>query len=72
MDNLDNNNFKFRFTEWRGYVVRVIEDIDKHIVENNKRLDRIEKRLNHAQIKIASIGGGVAIIFSLLFRFLLK
>ena len=72
MNNINNNNFKFKITEWRGYVVRVIEDIDKHIVENNKRLDRIEKRLNHVQFKMAGIGGSVAVIVSVLLRFLLK
>ncbi len=43
MNNLDNNNFKFRFTEWRGYVIRVIEDIDKHIVEKIVKYKEIHR-----------------------------
>ena len=72
MDNLNTNNFKFKIAEWRGYVVRALEDIDKHTIETNKRLDRIEKRLNHVQLKMAGVGGSVAIIISVLLRFLLK
>jgi len=72
MNSLNNNNFKFKITEWRGYIVRVVEDIDKHMIKTEKRLDKIDSRLSHLRIKMASIGGGVAVIFSVLLRFLLK
>ena len=72
MDNFNTNNFKFKIAEWRGYVVRALEDIDKHTIETNKRLNRIEKRLNHLQFKMAGIGGSVAVIITVLLRFLLK
>lgn len=72
MNNLNSNDFKFKITEWRGYVVRALEDIDKNTVETKERLNRIEKRLNHLQFKMAGIGGAVAVIISVLFRVLLK
>lgn len=72
MNNINGNNFKFKITEWRGYVVRALEDIDKDIDEIKTKLDNLNKRINYLQIKVATIGASVAVLISLLFKFLIK
>ena len=50
---------------WRGAVTQALKDIHDDIVATNKRMDSIERRLTSAQVKMAGIGGTVALVVTL-------
>ena len=59
-----DNEFKMKVSEWRGYVLRALEDVDKTLVdlgtdikETNQKIDLLNRRIVGLQIKVAGIGG---------------
>lgn len=43
---LKNEDFKMKIAEWRGYVLRALEDIDKELVEQSNTLSTFKEEVN--------------------------
>ena len=55
-----------RMIEWRGYVVRALEDIDRDIKGLSDKVDKIDERLSATNVRVAAIGATVSVIVSLI------
>lgn len=78
MLNKDFDEYDMKLAEWRGYVVRALEDSNtelKEIKENQKnieaKIDKVNNRLTGVQIKVSALGATVAIIVSLILNVML-
>ena len=63
-------SFRDKMTEWRGYVLRALEDIDKDLKTLFKLHAELDKRINNLYLKVAGIGAVVGILSSLVFGIL--
>jgi len=70
------DDYDMKLSEWRGYVVRALEDLNKEmadIKDNQKciedKIDKLDGRLTNLQIKVAGISAIVTIIVSLVMGF---
>ena len=77
--NNDYSEFDMKLSEWRGYVVRALEDINKEQGLTNEKIDGLEKkidaldnRLTMVQVKVASIGGAAGIVASVILWLITK
>ena len=61
-DKNDNGSFKLKISEWRGYVARALEDIDKRTEQIDRRLVNIEKGMTHLRVKLVGIGATVSFL----------
>lgn len=64
--NGENNNFKDKMTEWKGYVVRTLIDHEKVIDKLVEKVDKIKENQDRMIGKAAAIGGIVALIVSVI------
>ncbi len=55
-----------RMIEWRGYVVRALEDIDRDIKSLNDKVDGLDEKLSNTNVRVAGIGAVVSIIVSII------
>ena len=62
-DNRDNGMGRAEFI---GYMKRAIEDMGKVNNDIERRLDKVEKKVNGIEIKLATAMGGVIIIWYLI------
>jgi len=62
----ENNNFTIKTAEWRGYTLKALEDIDKDLVEIKGEIKTINSRVTNMEIKMASIGGIVSLLVTIL------
>ena len=69
----DYNEYDLKLSEWRGYVVRALEDINKELQEIkcdqkfiDEKIDGVNSKLTGMQLKVAAIGGTTGLIVSLL------
>jgi predicted nucleic acid-binding Zn-ribbon protein len=70
------DDYDMKLSEWRGYVVRALEDLNKEMIDikdNQKciedKIDKLDGRLTNLQIKVAGIAATVTIIVSLVMNF---
>ena len=63
-ENAENN--MGRMIEWRGYVVRALEDIDRDIKGLSEKVDKIDERLSQTNVRVAAIGATVSVIVSII------
>jgi len=70
------DDYDMKLSEWRGYVVRALEDLNKEMIDikdNQKciedKIDKLDGRLTNLQIKVAGISAIVTIIVSLVMSF---
>jgi len=63
-------SFRDKMNEWRGYVLRALEDIDKDLKTLFKLHAELDKRINNLYLKVAGIGAVVGILSSLVFGIL--
>ena len=63
-------SFRDKMNEWRGYVLRALEDIDKDLKTLFKLHGELDKRINNLYLKVAGIGAVVGILSSLVFGIL--
>lgn len=77
-NNLKNGGWKFRMTEWRGFMQATMEDHGKDLREIKtdmkdlrSDLKELNGKLSRMQIKVASVGATVAIIASVCFHYFL-
>jgi len=66
----NNNNFKMKAMEWRGYTVRALEELDENDKRIEKKVDKIsdeikvyckkvedvDRRINNLYFKVVSVG----------------
>jgi len=74
MESKNFDDWDMKQAEWRGYVVRALEDtnselkgIKESIQSCEDKIDSFNDRLTGIQIKVAAIGGTTGLIISLLF-----
>jgi len=72
-----NNDFRMKMTEWRGYVIRALEDLDQEMKEVKKsqialgkKIDKINSKLTGLLIKTAAMSGTIGAIAGFLTAFL--
>jgi predicted nucleic acid-binding Zn-ribbon protein len=70
------DDYDMKLSEWRGYVVRALEDLNKEMVDiksNQKciedKIDKLDSRLTNLQIKVGGIAATVTIIVSIIMTF---
>jgi len=63
-------SFRDKMNEWRGYVLRALEDIDKDLKTLFKLHAELDKKINNLYLKVAGIGAVVGILSSLVFGIL--
>ena len=66
------DEYDMKMSEWRGYVVRALEDTNKELKEIKDNLsncedkiDHLNSRLTNIQVKVATIGGTSGVITSI-------
>lgn len=76
---MEESEFKDKTTEWRGYTLRALEDINKELAElkeeirtTNTKLDSLSNSLNLLQVKVAGIGAVSGIIASIILWLITK
>lgn len=76
---VDEEQFKDKTTEWRGYTLRALEDINRELGEVktelkacNTKIDELNNRLTGVQIKMAGISATVSIMVSIVLWFITK
>lgn len=52
--------------EWRGYVKRALESIDKKLVKIDDKMDSLDECVNGMKLKMAAIGGTVSLVVTIL------
>ena len=52
-------------SEFIGYMKRAIEDIGRINTSLEKRVERLENKINNIEIKIATIAGGLIVVWYL-------
>lgn len=72
MEQNNHLNFKMKVAEWRGYVKRALEDLNNEMQSIQKKLDKVDNNVNGLYMKVAALGGTVAIITSLIFWAIFK
>jgi len=63
-------SFRDKMNEWRGYVLRALEDIDGDLKTLFKLYGDLDKRINNLYLKVAGLGAVVGILSSLIFGML--
>lgn len=68
----EDDQFKDKTTEWRGYTLRALEDINKELSEVkleiqicNNKIDELNSRITGIQVKVAGIGAVSGILASI-------
>jgi len=65
----NNNSWKIKQAEWRGYVAKSLEDLDEKVEKLVNKVDIIDSRIWTMQIKVAGIGAISAILVTLVLKF---
>ncbi|MCK9599095.1 MAG: hypothetical protein M0R06_08650 [Sphaerochaeta sp.] len=52
--------------EWKGYVRRALESIDKKLVRIDDKMDGLDECVNGMKVKMAMIGGTVSLVVTIL------
>ena len=70
---LDYERFMVRQSEWRGEVTNKLDNINLDVVEIktkliefDKKLDKMDSKINNNRIKMAGIGATVSLIVTIL------
>lgn len=75
----NNDDFKMKTSEWRGYTLKALEDLDKNdiriegkIEKLNIKIDVLQKQIMNNRVKLASISATVAFIVALITNFIVN
>ena len=69
---VDINDREAEGLEWRGYVRRALEGIDKQLCSINKQIQALDKGVNGMKVRVATIGGTVSLVVTILVLLLSK
>lgn len=77
--NPDGDEFKFKMIEWRGYVTRSIEDMDKRFATLDKDVGNVvdmvravDTKVGTLQIKVATMAGTAGVFTAIVTSIILK
>lgn len=62
----NNNGWKIKQAEWRGYVAKSLEDQDEKMERIEKKVDKLDERMIGLQLKMAGIGAVSAVLITLI------
>lgn len=72
LEKMDYTDWDIKLSEWRGYVLRALEDSNKELKDIKEsielcesKIDKVNNRLTGVQIKVGALGATVAIIVSI-------
>jgi tetrahydromethanopterin S-methyltransferase subunit F len=68
----DNNNFRMKTAEFRGYTIKALEDMDKDIDEIKTTVNDIREKLTNQSIKVGVIGGVMGLIAGIIVTIILN
>jgi len=71
-DRTDFNDWDMKVSEWRGYTLKALEDMNKELGAMQQKLDKIDEKLTGMRIKVAAIGGTTGLIVALVTSLVLK
>jgi len=63
---VDINEMDLDAAEWRGYVKRALEGIDKQLCSINKQMQALDKGVNGMKVRVATIGGTISLVVTVL------
>ena len=63
---VDIRDMDINSAEWKGYVKRALESIDKTLVSIEVKIDDLEDGVGKMKLKVAAIGGTVSLVVTLL------
>lgn len=73
------DEYDLKLSEWRGYVVRALEDINREQVNTLKKIqcvelkiDAINDKITNLKVKVAGIGAGSGLVVSLVLWLITK
>lgn len=58
--------------EWRGYMLKAVEDIDKELTTLRTKVEKIDDNVNSLYAKVAGIGATISLITTIVFNLLNK
>ena len=69
---VDFSEMDMNTAEWKGYVKRALESIDKKLVGIDDKMDVLDTCVNKMKVKVAAIGGTVSLVVTLFVLLLAK
>lgn len=63
---IDLSNLDAETLEWKGYVKRALESIDKKLVSIDTKMDTLDECVNRMKLKVATIGGAVSLTVTII------
>lgn len=67
----NNNEWKIKQAEWRGYVAKSLEDLDEKVDKIDKKVDKLADCVSNMQIKMAGIGAASGLIVTIVLKLFL-
>lgn len=65
---VNEDNQKMKEAEWRGYMLKTVEDIDEELTTLRQKVDRIDANVNSLYAKVAGIGAIVSLVVSMIMK----
>ena len=70
-DKTDYDEWDMKVSEWRGYTLKALEDMNKEFGIMQTKLEEIDDKLTGMRIKVAAIGGTTGLIVTIVTTFVL-
>jgi hypothetical protein len=70
-DKSDYNEWDMKVSEWRGYTLKALEDMNKELSSVQIELKGINEKLTGMRLKVAAIGGTTGLIVTIVATFVL-
>lgn len=63
---IDLSNLDAETLEWKGYVKRALESIDKKLVSIDTKMDTLDECVSNLRIKTAALAGTISLAVSII------
>lgn len=69
---VDFSDIELNTAEWKGYVKRALESIDKQLRDIDVKMDLLDSCVNGMKIRVAAIGGTISLVVTVVILLLTK
>lgn len=69
---VDFSDIELNTAEWKGYVKRALESIDKQLGDIDGKMDLLDSCVNGMKIRVAAIGGTISLVVTVVILLLTK
>lgn len=69
---VDFGEVELSTAEWKGYVRRALESIDKKLDGVDTKMDVLDNCVNKMKVKVAAIGGTISLIVTIIVLLITK